>query len=152
MQGCFKTLNGVRTWARDSDGGSCIHSPGYLSCIRHPCTNKGSLYFQKAMNFRKIFERPLTPPPAPFSEKNVAIFFQTGPNRTKFATKFFRSEMTPSLYDVFPENHDQNWRFFSKKKRNEIFWIGNDPPPLPPPPPFRKLSANSSVLVNRGFP
>ena len=73
---------------------------------------KGSLYIPKPMNFLKISERPLTPPPPPlFWKKILRFFFQTGPNRTKFATKFFRSEMTPPLFDVFPKNHDQNWRF-----------------------------------------
>ena len=35
---------------------------------------KGSLSPPKRMNFRKISERPLTPPPAPFSENFIAIF------------------------------------------------------------------------------
>ena len=35
---------------------------------------KGSLSLPKRMNFRKISERPLPPPPAPFSENFIAIF------------------------------------------------------------------------------
>ena len=27
----------------------------------------------------------------------------------------------PPIFDVFPENHDQNWRLKSKKKRNTIY-------------------------------
>ena len=35
---------------------------------------QGSLSLRKQMNFRKISERPLPPPPAPFSENFIAIF------------------------------------------------------------------------------
>ena len=57
-------------------------------------------------------------PPTLFSENNVALF----------ATKFFGVQRPHS--------------FSLPKKRNEIFWIGNDPPP-----PFWKLSENSSNMV-----
>ena len=49
--------------------------------------------FQKWMNFWKISER------------------QTGCAGTKFAMKFFRSEMTPPFSKLFPEIHDQNCLF-----------------------------------------
>ena len=59
-------------------------------------------------NFRTAFDPP---PPGLFREKILRFFPKTGPNRTKFATIFLGSEMTPPLLEVFPENHDQNCRF-----------------------------------------
>ena len=44
-----------------------------LSWVEWEHISKGSPSFPISMNFRKISERPLTPP-APFSEKNIAIF------------------------------------------------------------------------------
>ena len=93
---------------------------------------KGSPYFPKAMNFRKISERPLTPPPAPFSEKNVAIFFQTGPNRTKFATKFFRSEITSPPFWRFSGKSWPKLAFLKQKKTQRIFLDRKWSPPHPP--------------------
>ena len=45
--------------------------------------------------------------------------------------------------DHFPLFPPKNYR----KKRNEIFWIGNDPHP-----PLRKFSENSSNMVQVVFP
>ena len=72
--------------------------------LEKPVSTKTNEFLE---NFRTAFD----PPPPLFRKKILQFFSQTGPNRTKFATKFFRSEMTPPLFDVFPENHDQNWRF-----------------------------------------
>ena len=108
----------------------------------------GKPIFPKSDEFPENFRTALDPlPPAPFSEKNVAIFFQTGPNRTKFATKFFRSEMTPPFFWRFSGKSWPKLAFLKQKKTQRNFLDRKWPPPL-----FRKFSGNSSLFVNLGFP
>ena len=95
----------------------------------HP---KGSLCIPKRMNFRKISKRPLTP--APFSEKILRFFPQTGCTSTKFAMKFFRSEMTPPLFEAFSGN---SWPKLPFLKQKKLQWNFLD----------RKFSKKSSVLA-----
>ena len=78
-------------------------------------------------NFRTAFGPP---PPAPFSEKILWFFPQTGCTSTKFAMKFFRSEMTPPLFWSFSGNSWQKKPFQMQKK---LQWNCLDrkwPPPL----------------------
>ena len=53
--------------------------------------------------FRKISERPLTPPPL-FRKIILRFFPQTDCAGTKFAMKFFGSEMTPPPFRKFSGN------------------------------------------------
>ena len=62
------------------------------------------------MNFRKISERPLPPPPRPFFGKFHCDFFRKFitkipvSNAKKIAMKFFGSEMTPPPFRKFSGN------------------------------------------------
>ena len=107
---------GGKVWKLWGEVGGCVC---YLG-LREACL---------WMNFRKISEQPLTPPPiptVPFLGKNVAIF----------STKFFRSEMTlpKQFLCLIPKVLQRN--FLDQKM----------------PPHLWKFSGNSSILVETGFP
>ena len=85
---------------------SLVHtlSPIFINCHQF-WLGLGKPIYGKTDEFPEKFPNGLWPPPPPlFRKKMLRFFFQTGPNCTKFATKFFRSEMTPPLF----------WRFSGK--------------------------------------
>ena len=89
------------------------------------------------MNFRKISEQSLAPP-APFSENILQFFLQTGCTSTKFAMKFFRSEMTPPLFEAFSGNSWPKLPFLKQKKLQWNF-LDRKWPPHPLSEIFRKF-------------
>ena len=99
--------------------------------------DKGQLPATDLMNFRKTSKRPLTP----HSIYIYVALFLGGPKICNEIHLDWR-DLPP-----FSENSSflppQNFR----KKRNEIFWIGNDPSP-----PLRKFSENLSNMVQEDVP
>ena len=81
--------------------------------------------------FSENFRTAFAPPPPPLFRKISLRFFpQTGCAGTKFAMKFFRSEMTPPFFEVFLEIHDKKSCFKCKKIAMKFFRSEMTPPPL----------------------
>ena len=81
--------------------------PSNIYSLREACLWQNGWIFGKFLNC-------LWSPPTPFSEKSIAIFPQTGCTSTKFAMKFFRSEMTPPFSKLFSGN---SWPKLPKAKK-----------------------------------
>ena len=85
----------------------------------------------KMDEFPENFRTAFAPPPPPLFRKNSLRFFpQTGCAGTKFAMKFFRSEMTPPFFEVFLEIHDKKSCFKCKKIAMKFFRSEMTPPPF----------------------
>ena len=104
---------GIFFWGSDSGVNSIKWSwficrlllHGYSSNILHMYGTDGVTKMDEfSENFRTAFDPP--PPPAPFSGKMLRFFQKFMTTSTEFATKFFRSEMTPPLIsENFPKIH-----------------------------------------------